>query len=222
MRTRTDNVVPFGLDANGHVVHIDDLNPLTQYGLRCGLVCPECGEPIEAVRDLSGKTGRLWRCFRHSSLTTCPGFGESAVHRFAKALLETFKGRAFWLPELSFLDASPHTSRYASSGAEVVPHDLLDPKKALSGRFWEVGDFSSLKVLFPDRVVLKDVQTEVSVAPDLRPDALISVSLPDGREATFAFEVRYKHEKDEAAVLKYASLGLGVIEVFVKDLDPFH
>lgn len=43
-----DVSLDFGM-LDGKPVTLREL-PLTQYGLRCKLACPECGKPLESVR----------------------------------------------------------------------------------------------------------------------------------------------------------------------------
>lgn len=62
-----DFVVPFGIsvleDGTEKTVFLDDIGATeddvaANYGRRCGLVCPECGQPILAVRRQRGNNGK--------------------------------------------------------------------------------------------------------------------------------------------------------------------
>lgn len=72
--------MPFGVDANGLLVHISQAR---DRGLACGLSCPECGCPLVARL----KEGKRRRHFAHSARGECRFAAESALHRYAKQVI---------------------------------------------------------------------------------------------------------------------------------------
>lgn len=113
--------VPFGYDPQtDRFVWLSSV-PLDRYGERCGLVCPSCGGKLQAVRTATNTPHPYYKCFRHSSLSSCGGGFESQLHRAVKSLLADSVGREFRLPMVSLADAAPHASRISDSGRWV--HD---------------------------------------------------------------------------------------------------
>ena len=113
--------VPFGYDPQtDRFVWLSSV-PLDRYGERCGLVCPSCGGKLQAVRTATNTPHPYYKCFRHSSLSSCGGGFESQLHRAVKSLLADSVGREFRLPMVSLADAAPHASRMSDSGRWV--HD---------------------------------------------------------------------------------------------------
>lgn len=83
----------FGL-REGKIVHIKDINP-EMNGLKCGCVCPRCGEKLVA------RMGSIAWCFAHYSKTECLGGDETALHHLAKEILLESPGIV--LPQLDVL-----------------------------------------------------------------------------------------------------------------------
>ena len=108
--------VPFGYDPQKDRFVWLSLVPLDRYGERCGLVCPSCGGKLQAVRTATNTPHPYYKCFRHSSLSSCGGGFESQLHRAVKYLLADSVGREFRLPMVSLADATPHASRISDSG----------------------------------------------------------------------------------------------------------
>lgn len=93
-----DFVVPFGIrileNGTEKTVYLDDIGATeddvaASYGRRCGLVCPECGQPILAVRRQRGNNGKGFKCFAHASGASahCEGYGERSSHKAAEDML---------------------------------------------------------------------------------------------------------------------------------------
>ena len=94
--------VPFGYDPQtDRFVWLSSV-PLDRYGERCGLVCPSCGGKLQAVRTATNTPHPYYKCFRHSSLSSCGGGFEPQLHRAVKSLLADSVGREFRLPMVSF------------------------------------------------------------------------------------------------------------------------
>lgn len=205
----------FGLDKTDHnrVVWLKDLNPFTQWGTRCNLVCPECGEEIKAVRFSADKPELGFKCFSHLSGSTCTGSGESSLHIAAKAVLKQLVGQEIILPAISIADGCAHVSRYRADGRQ---NRLKRPSIRIEG--FTFLDFfisgSSFKVKILSAVFEHDCK---NAAPNgLIPDAIIHVS--DGTaELPIAVEFRVSHAKGIEDVRKYSDAGLAVLEILIAD-----
>ena len=76
LTSSADSVVPFGIrileDGTEKTVYFDDIGKTedvvaANYGRRCGLVCPECCQPILSVRRQHGNNENGFNCFAHAS-----------------------------------------------------------------------------------------------------------------------------------------------------------
>lgn len=205
----------FGLDKTDHnrVVWLKDLDPFTQWGTRCNLVCPECGEDIKAVRLCADKPDLGFKCFSHLSGSTCSGSGETSLHIAAKAVLKQLIGKEIVLPAISIADGCAHTSRYRVDGRQTRQKR---PSVQIEG--FAFGDFyisgSSFKVKVLSALFEHECKDE---APDgLVPDAIVHVS--DGTaELPVAVEFRVSHAKGIEEVRKYRDKGLAVLEILIAD-----
>lgn len=112
-----DVSLDFGM-LDGKPVTLREL-PLTQYGLRCKLACPECGKPLESVRRSVEHPEYGWKCLRHhvGEDSECEGYGENSCHTLSEYLLSRAVGEKILLPAISACDGVPHISRYTDNGA---------------------------------------------------------------------------------------------------------
>lgn len=74
---------PYGL-RDGKVVYVENLNPETEFGLKCNCTCPHCGRPL--VAKINGK--KREKHFAHQGGSDCGKAYESAIHRLAKEVIE--------------------------------------------------------------------------------------------------------------------------------------
>jgi len=83
-------MLPFGIsDHSGMIIHISEV----ESGLKCGCICPSCKDRLVA-RKGTIKTHH----FAHFGNSECTGSFESALHQFAKSLIE--KTGSIRLPKL--------------------------------------------------------------------------------------------------------------------------
>lgn len=205
--------VPFGYDPQGdRFVWLSSV-PLDRYGERCGLVCPSCGGKLQAVRASRNSSQQYFRCFRHSSLSSCSGGFESQLHRAVKSLLADSLGREFRLPMVSLADAAPHASRISDSGRWSYgwrqPFEQDD--RCIYPEIWV--PYSARKC------TIEAVELEAAQENGLRPDVVLKLKDSRGDLSRVAVEIRVKHQKSLEDAVKFSEIGLDVIEIYLDGID---
>ena len=205
--------VPFGYDPQGdRFVWLSSV-PLDRYGERCGLVCPSCGGKLQAVRTATNTPHPYYKCFRHSSLSSCSGGFESQLHRAVKSLLADSVGREFRLPMVSLADAAPHASRISDSGRWV--HD------------WRQTFEQDDRCVYPEiwvpysarKCTIEAVEVEMPQENGLRPDVVLTLKDSRGALGRVAVEIRVAHPKSLEDAVKFSEIGLDVIEINFGGID---
>lgn len=77
----SDEMNVFAQSTSGEMLHISEVTS----GLKCNCTCPGCDEPMIAYKGSSKKA----HYFGHRAGSACKGGGETALHRFAKEVLNT-------------------------------------------------------------------------------------------------------------------------------------
>lgn len=187
--------------------------PLDKYGERCGLVCPSCGGKLQAVRTATNTPHPYYKCFRHSSLSSCSGGFESQLHRAVKSLLADSVGREFRLPMVSLADTAPHASRISDSGRWIYgwrqPFEQDD--RCIYPEIWV--PYSAKKC------TIEAVELETTQENGLRPDAVLTLKDSRGDLGRVAVEIRVKHQKSLEDAVKFSEIGLDVIEIYLDGID---
>lgn len=205
--------VPFGCDPQtDRFVWLSSV-PLDRYGERCGLVCPSCGGKLQAVRTATNTPHPYYKCFRHSSLSSCGGGFESQLHRAVKYLLADSVGREFRLPMISLADAAPHASRISDSGRW--------------SRDWRQAFKQDDRCVYPEiwvpysarKCTIEAVELETTQANGLRPDVVLTLKDSCGELSRVAVEIRVKHQKSLEDAVKFSDIGLDVIEIYLDGID---
>lgn len=205
--------VPFGYDPQrDRFVWLSSV-PLDRYGERCGLVCPSCGGKLQAVRTATNTPHPYYKCFRHSSLSSCGGGFESQLHRAVKSLLADSVGREFRLPMVSLADAAPHASRISDSGRWV--HD------------WRQTFEQDDRCVYPEiwvpysarKSTIEAVEVEMPQENGLRPDVVLTLKDSLGNLGRVAVEIRVEHPKSLEDAVKFSEIGLDVIELNFGGID---
>lgn len=205
--------VPFGYDPQGdRFVWLSSV-PLDRYGERCGLVCPSCGGKLQAVRTATNTPHPYYKCFRHSSLSSCSGGFESQLHRAVKSLLADSVGRELRVPMVSLADAAPHASRISDSGRWV--HDWRQPfeqdDRCVYPEIWV--PYSARKC------TIEAVELETTQENGLRPDVVLALKDSYGDLSRVAVEIRVTHPKALEDAVKFSEIGLDVIEINFGGID---
>lgn len=205
--------VPFGCDPQtDRFVWLSSV-PLDRYGERCGLVCPSCGGKLQAVRTATNTPHPYYKCFRHSSLSSCGGCFESQLHKAVKSLLADSVGREFRLPMVSLADAAPHASRICDSGRW--------------SRDWRQTFEQEDRCVYPEiwvpytarKCTIEAVELETTQENGLRPDVILTLKDSRGNLGRVAVEIRVKHQKSLEDVVKFSEIGLDVIEIYLDGID---
>lgn len=205
--------VPFGYDPQrDRFVWLSSV-PLDRYGERCGLVCPSCGGKLQAVRASRNSSQQYFRCFRHSSLSSCGGGFESQLHRAVKYLLADSVGREFRLPMVSLADAAPHASRISDSGrwSSGWRQPFEQDDRCVYPEIWV--PYSARKC------TIEAVELETTQANGLRPDVVLTLKDSRGELSRVAVEIRVKHQKSLEDAVKFSEIGLDVIEINFGGID---
>lgn len=205
--------VPFGYDPQkDRFVWLSSV-PLDRYGERCGLVCPSCGGKLQAVRTATNTPHPYYKCFRHSSLSSCGGGFESQLHRAVKSLLADSVGREFRLPMVSLADAAPHASRVSDSGRWSCDwrQTFEQDDRCIYPEIWV--PFTARKC------TIEAVELETTQANGLRPDVVLTLKDSRGELSRVAVEIRVTNPKALEDVVKFSEIGLDVIEINFGGID---
>lgn len=229
-----DFVVPFGIrileDGTEKTVYLDDIGATeddvaANYGRRCGLVCPECGQPILAVRRQQGNNGRGFKCFAHASGASahCDGYGERSSHKAAEDMLANGIGESFWLPAVNVSDLVAHTSRYSDNGAvrdEVV--EVFESRENVNTRgrgiIRDDCHISDAAECIVDRVWLEHDtdNAPIPLPSNKRPDAVVEMhGKGNGKKHIVAVEFRYAHPKSIEDMQAFYGAGTSVVEILL-------
>ena len=232
-----DFVVPFGIkileDGTEKTVYLDDIGATendvaANYGRRCGLVCPECGQPILAVRRQQGNNGKGFKCFAHASGASahCEGYGERSSHKAAEEMLFNGIGESFWLPAVNVSDLIAHTSRYSDSGTardEVmeVSESREDVNNRGRGIVRDNCHISDAVECIIDRVWLEHDtdNAPIPLPSNKRPDAVVEMhEKGNGKKHTVAVEFRYAHAKSLEDMQAFYGAGTSVVEILLPEV----
>lgn len=205
--------VPFGYDPQkDRFVWLSSV-PLDRYGERCGLVCPSCGGKLQAVRTATNTPHPYYKCFRHSSQSSCSGKFESQLHRAVKSLLADSVGREFRLPMVSLADAAPHASRISDSGrwSSGWRQTFEQDDRCVYPEIWV--PYSARKC------TIEAVELETTQENGLRPDVVLALKDSRGDLSRVAVEIRVTHPKALEDAVKFSEIGLDVVEINFCGID---
>lgn len=232
-----DFVVPFGIrileDGTEKTVYLDDIGATeddvaANYGRRCGLVCPECGQPILAVRRQRGNNGKGFKCFAHASGASahCEGYGERSSHKAAEDMLSNGIGETFWLPAVNVSDLVAHTSRYSDSGTvrdEVM--EVLESREDVNNRgrgiIRDDCHISDATECVVERVWLEHDtdNAPIPLPSNKRPDAVVEMhEKGNGQKHIVAVEFRYAHAKSLEDMQAFYEAGTSVVEILLPEV----
>lgn len=233
----SDFVVPFGIkileDGTEKTVYLDDIGATeddvaANYGRRCGLVCPECGQPILAVRRQQGNNGKGFKCFAHASGASahCEGYGERSSHKAAEEMLFNGIGESFLLPAVNVSDLVAHTSRYSDSGTardEVM--EVFESREDVNARgkgiIRDNCHISDAVECIVDRVWLEHDtdNAPIPLPSNKRPDAVVEMhEKGSGEKHTVAVEFRYAHAKSLEGMQAFYEAGTSVVEILLPEV----
>ena len=234
----SDFVVPFGIkileDGTEKTVYLDDIGATeddvaANYGRRCGLVCPECGQPILAVRRQQGNNGKGFKCFAHASGASaqCEGDGERSSHKAAEDMLSNGIGETFWLPAVDVSDLVAHTSRYSDSGGRFrdevmeVLASREDANNRGRGIIRDDCHISAATECVVDRVWLEHDtdNAPIPLPSNKRPDAVVEMhEKGNGEKHIVAVEFRYAHAKSIEDMQAFYEAGTSVVEILLPEV----
>ena len=172
----------FGL-RYGKVIHISEIS-IEDRGLKSNCVCVKCGQPLVArlgyVRE---------HHFAHYNKSECEGSMETALHLFAKEVIESEK--RINLPQLSIRYYIEDNKVYFISNDEV--HYGIEIKEEIIHKEYETN--------------FDKVETEQYIN-DIRPDLLLHKN-----NILLAVEVKVTHEVDEIKFDKIRKQRISTLEI---------
>ncbi|MGE3319853.1 MAG: hypothetical protein AB7I18_11220 [Candidatus Berkiella sp.] len=127
--------LPFGINQNGTLVHINDV----ERGKKCGCICPGCKAPLKAA-----KGSKIQHHFKHDGIDECKGGLESAIHMAAKKIIK--EKMQFTIPEC-ILTASKKDSK----GKEYQDQEIIIANRKVE-HFDSVEEEKELNGIIPDIV----------------------------------------------------------------------
>lgn len=205
--------MPFGYDPQrDRFVWLSSV-PLDRYGERCGLVCPSCGGKLQDGQTATNTPHPYYKCFRHSSLSSCSGKFESQLHRAVKSLLADSVGREFRLPMVSLADAAPHASRISDSGrwSSGWRQTFEQDDRCVYPEIWV--PYSARKC------TIEAIELETTQENGLRPDVVLALKDSRGDLSRVAVEIRVTHPKALEDAVKFSEIGLDVVEINFGGID---
>lgn len=120
--------LPFGLNENNIIVHIDNVAS----GRSCNCICPCCHSPLIAAKGTKNQ-----HHFKHSTTIECAGGLESAIHMAAKQII--LERQEIRLPEYtiatSIIDSQGkkhHESKTIVPKGRLISFDSVHEEKTLS------------------------------------------------------------------------------------------
>lgn len=131
---------------DGRAVHVSEV----ESGLKCGCVCPACGEPLVA------KKGKIMvNHFAHASGGTCEYGYESALHLAAKELIA--KARKFTIPAVYLSFPNTHKKKQLISDSKEITVDGVELEYRCGSIIPDIMLLSGKKKLFVEIFVTHKV-----------------------------------------------------------------
>lgn len=196
----------FGI-RDSKLIHISEIDNITERGKKCRCVCPNCGETLIAKKGPDKA-----HHFSHDNLQCDPlKVYESALHIAAKEIIQEHK--KIKVPDLYLVHYMPYYLQAVFDGH-------IGASQALSKRnIIEVYEYDSkyqddliVKAINGQMVTLKDIQVEKKVS-DFIPD--IITETVEG--VTLAIEIAVTHFIDEDKRHKIRNAGVATIEIDLSD-----
>lgn len=131
---------------NDVIVNIDDV----ESGLKCGCICPACGEPMVAK-----KGSKMMHHFAHHSGHTCEYGYESSLHLAAKDILS--KAKTFMIPSVYVKFPGSYKDDELICEAKEIAIDHVELEKRFDGLVPDIVIYSGKKQLFVEIFVTHKV-----------------------------------------------------------------
>lgn len=171
---------PFGMRGE-KIIHIEELNK-DERGLKCNCTCVECGK--ELVARLGEKN--RWN-FAHRSERGCSGGVETALHLFAKSVIE--KSQYINLPDLSIC--------YDKTDVEEADFILRQSNfKEVNNEFYEQSWMKIKSVTKGGKFYYQKVKAECKLDPII-PDIILYKTDRSNIERFLLIEIGVTHFIDE-------------------------
>ena len=130
---------------DGEITSISDV----ESGLKCGCVCPACGEPLVAK-----KGSKVMHHFAHHAGTNCEYGYQTSLHLAAKDILS--KAKKMVIPRVSFTFPGTNKSELIS-GEKEIPIDSVELEKRFDDIIPDIVVYSRGKYFFVEIFVTHQV-----------------------------------------------------------------
>lgn len=130
---------------DGEITSIADV----ESGLKCGCVCPACGEPLVAK-----KGSKVMHHFAHHAGTNCEYGYQTSLHLAAKDILS--KAKKMVIPRVSFTFPGTNKSELIS-GEKEIPIDSVELEKRFDDIIPDIVVYSRGKYFFVEIFVTHQV-----------------------------------------------------------------
>lgn len=109
-------------ERDNKIIHIDEITP-NENGLKCNCICPSCGEKLKA--NTLGMHNKKY--FSHKGNSNCVNGLETAIHKFAKEIIENEK--KIKIPKLTY---EKYSREYEIVKEQLVYFDKIELEKYIS------------------------------------------------------------------------------------------
>ncbi|MGL4107026.1 hypothetical protein [Clostridium sp. LP20] len=109
-------------ERDNKIIHIDEITP-NENGLKCNCICPSCGEKLKA--STLGTHNKKY--FSHKGNSNCINNLETAMHKFAKEVIE--KEKKIKIPQIMY---SKNCKEFEIVKEQVIDFDKIELEKYLS------------------------------------------------------------------------------------------
>ncbi|MGG7177187.1 hypothetical protein ACQPU1_06335 [Clostridium paraputrificum] len=126
-------------ERDNKIIHIDEITP-NENGLKCNCICPFCGEKLKA--STLGTHNKKY--FSHKGNSNCINNLETAMHKFAKEVIE--KEKKIKIPKIMY---SKNSKEFEIVKEQVIDFDKIELEKYLSDF-----DFKSDVIIYKNDIPL--------------------------------------------------------------------
>ena len=194
---------------DGQIVNIDDV----ENGLKCGCVCPACGEPLVAK-----KGSKMMHHFAHHAGHNCEYGYESSLHLAAKNILSTAK--RLTVPPVYVVFPDSYKSNELVSEAKEIEIEKVELEKRFGDVIPDIVVYAGGKQFFIEIYVTHPIDEE-KLAKLRRADvSTIEIDLSKKKSITSLEELEdILLQDNEEKTWKYNSVAQKYLQLFYQAAD---
>lgn len=195
---------------DGQIVHIDDVGN----GLKCGCVCPACGEPLVAK-----KGAKVKHHFAHYAGHSCEYGYESSLHLAAKDILS--KAERILLPPVYVSFPDSYKKDELAYDATEIKIDRVELEKRFNDVVPDIVIYSGGKQLFVEVYVTHPVDAQKLEKLRKANISTIEIDLSNKKSITSAKELQeILLSNSTEKKWKYNSVSNKLLDRFYQAADP--